>query len=287
MSDTTTIRGPEPADVNKPDADDIQLWSVTTIIGALDKPALVYWAADKTAQAAVNDRDVWQAMAERDPADAIDWLKKARFRTAPGERTATELGTAVHVACEEYAITGTRPDVDPDVEPFLEQFEKWCQRVQPEYQAAEVTVYSPTYGYAGTADAFLTVDGVRTIVDYKTSRETLDKRGNKRTPYPEQVALQLAAYAHAEFAAAWRPRRFEKFRRRYYLLSEAERAAAVPIPEVDAGLAIQITPDSCDAYIVEVGAEVHNAFLFVLEAFRWLSETSKTVMSDRPLEVAR
>src|SRR5690606_17586071 len=117
-----------------------------TIIGALDKPALIYWSAEQTARAAVEDLAVWKAMADRDPNDAIDWLKKARFRTKPGERTAAELGTAVHEACEEYVLTGSRPDVEPDVEPFLIQFEKWCERVQPEYQAAEVTVYNPTYG---------------------------------------------------------------------------------------------------------------------------------------------
>ena len=29
------------------------MYSVTTIIGALDKPALLYWAAEETAKAAV------------------------------------------------------------------------------------------------------------------------------------------------------------------------------------------------------------------------------------------
>ena len=32
-------------DVKKPADDDLRMWSVTTIIGCLDKPALMYWAA--------------------------------------------------------------------------------------------------------------------------------------------------------------------------------------------------------------------------------------------------
>src|SRR5262249_8182711 len=145
--------------------------------------------------------------------------------------------------------------------------------------ATEVCVYSPVYGYAGTADAFLTVDGFRAIGDYKTSREALDSQGKPRTPYPEQVGLQLAAYRHAEFAAVWRPRRMEKFRRRYSLLSESERALAVPVPEVDGGLVIQITPESCEAYPMRCDAEVHRAFLYVTEAFRWAEQTSRTAMA--------
>lgn len=258
----------------KPTLDDLQLWSVTAIIGTLDKPALIYWSAEETAKAAVNDAEAWQALAQRDPADAIDWLKGARFRRPRGQRTAAELGTAVHAACEEYALSGSRPEVDDEVRPFLDQFDRWLQRFTPNYQATEVTVYSPTYGYAGTCDAFMTVGGVRGIVDYKTSRKSFDKKGHPTGPYPE-VALQLAAYRFAEMAAVWRPRRFEKFRRRYYLLGPVEQEQAVPVPEVDTGLVIHITPEHCQAYPVRCDAPVHEAFLHVLECARWVQGESK------------
>lgn len=266
-------------DGQKPADDDARMWSVTTIIGALDKPALLYWAAEQTATCAVDQIATVQAMVnDGDRADVIKWLRDARFRRPKGERTAADLGTAVHEACEQYALTGARPDVDPDVAPFLDRFDEWCQKFQPVYEAAEVTVYSPRFGYAGTCDAFLSVDGVRCIVDYKTSKKSVDARGKATSPYPEQVALQLAAYRYAELAAVWRPRRMEQFRRRYYLLGEAEKAMAVPVPEVDIGLVIHITPEHCEAWPMECGAEIHKAFLYVLEAARWMFQTSKTVM---------
>ena len=55
MSDLDTLDhvGQSPIDDAKPEPDDLRMWSVTTIIGALDKPALVYWAAEETAKAAV------------------------------------------------------------------------------------------------------------------------------------------------------------------------------------------------------------------------------------------
>lgn len=286
MSTTTAELGQAPVDIKDAEPDDLRLWSVTTVIGALDKPALVYWSAEQTALAAVAAvKSLPQRIEEDGETETVKWLTGARFRRPRGQRSATELGTAVHEACEEYALTGVRPDVDAEVAPFLDQFDRWLDRFQPSYQATEVCVYHPTYGYAGTADAFLTIDGTRFLADYKTSRNTLDGKGNLRTPYPEQVGLQLAAYAGAELAAVWRPRRMEKFRRRYYLLSESERAQAVPVPTVDAGLAIQITPESCEAYPINISEPVFEAFLHVQEAARWVNETSKKVMGPA-LEVA-
>lgn len=285
-------------DVDKPAEADLRLWSVTTILGVLDKPALLYWSAEQTAEAAIDDVGVWQAMLKRDRKETVKWLRDARFRLPRTTLSATNLGTVVHSGCEQFALTGVRPTRDEveaqviaaggpsiDVEAetnvvgrMLVQFDKWLQRFTPAYQATEVCVYHPDYGYAGQADGFLTINDFRTIVDYKSSRQALDNNGKPRTPYPEQVGLQLAAYRHAAFAAVWRPRRFEQFRRRYYALSDTERAMAVPVPQVDGGLCIQITPESCEAYPIRCDEEVHNAFLYTLECFRWVQETSKTAM---------
>lgn len=296
--------GQAAVDVDKPDNDDLQLWSVTTIIGVLDKPALLYWAAEQTAEAAIDNQQTWQGMLEEQGReDAVKWLRDARFRRPKTRLSDTALGTIVHTMCEHYALTGSKPDRDMveqlirdaggpqvDVETelqtaglMLNQFDGWLHRAQPSYQATEVCVYNPTYGYAGQADCFLTIDGVRFIADYKSSRKARDSRGKLKTPYPESVGLQLAAYRHADFAAVWRPRRMEKFRRRFYLLGATERELAVPVPEVDTGLVIQITPEHCEAHPIVCDTEVHTAFLYCLEMFRWVDETCKTVMGD-PLE---
>jgi ATP-dependent exoDNAse (exonuclease V) beta subunit len=296
--------GQNPLDVDKPDQDDLTLWSVTTIIGALDKPALLYWSAEMAAIAAVDNQSTWQAMLEdRGRDETIKWIRDARNRRPKNRLSAAELGTVTHKVCEQYALSGSQPTADDitdlirsigsaqtditaealTVVAMLEQFDRWLQRFTPSYQATEVTVYSPEYGYAGTLDAMLTIDGVRFITDYKTSREPYDSRGKPRAPYPEQVGLQLGAYRHADMAAVWRPRRYEKQFRRYYALSAAEQALAVPVPEVDTGLVIHITPEACDAYPIICDEEVHAAFLYCLECFRWLNETSKTVMGQ-PLQ---
>ena len=303
---TTTDLGQPPADVTKIEPGDQQFVSVTTILGVLEKKGLQYWAAECAAECAIDSLKTWQAMLETEGrTPTVKWIRDAftpkripRYKLA-----STALGTVVHKLCEQYALSGRKPgrdaatelvrqhgtdqtDIDAEttvVGLMLNQFEDWLQHFTPTYNAAEITVYSPRYGYAGTLDAILTIDGTRFITDYKTSREPLDSYGKPRTPYPEQVAAQLAAYRHAECAAAWRPRRIEKFYRRYYLLGAAEHQAAVPIPPVDTGLAIHITPEHCISYPIRCDDPIHQSFLYLLEAFRWVDDLSKNVMGD-PLQ---
>jgi hypothetical protein len=295
--------GLTPIDVKQPDEHDRLFWSVTSIIGVLEKPGLLYWAAEEAAKAAVSSARSLPARVEEEGEEAVvKWLRDARFRRPKDRLSATSLGSVAHAACEEYALTGTRPDRDhleqlvnaeaghgftgttaetDVIDLMLDRFDGWLQRFTPQYQAPEVVVYDTRYGYAGQSDAFLTVDGFRAIVDYKSSREPRDSRGKPKTPYPE-VALQLAAYRHAEFAAVWRPRRTEKMRRRYYALSPEEEQLAVPVPEVDGGLVIHLTTEACEAYPVDCGSDRHTDFLYIQEAFR-ANQNLKTALGP-PLE---
>jgi len=277
---TDLLANAVPVDVEKPADDDVRMWSVTTIIGALDKPALLYWAAEQTAEAACAVAKSLPSRIEEEGHEAVvKWLRDARFRKPKNVRSATELGTAVHDAVERYAITGERPEVDDEVRPFLDRFTEWAQKAQPAYHAAELTVYSPQYGYAGTLDAIATIQGQRVLLDYKSSRKSVDAQGKPTGPY-STVALQIASYRYAEFAAVWRPRRYTSWKRRYYLLGPDEREMAVPVPEVDGGVVLHLTPEHADCYPVKCDESVWTAFLYVLEAARWKFETSKSVIGD-------
>jgi hypothetical protein len=265
--------------VEQPAEDDERLWSVTTIINeSSSNRGLIEWAAGETAQAAVNGLKTLQAIIEDEGTDAaVQWLIGARERPRRGERTAKQLGSEIHQACETYALTGQRPVVDDEIAPFLDQFDRWCQAHQPVYEAAEMTVYSPTYGYAGTLDAILKVDGTTVITDYKSSKKDRDSKGKLRQPWND-VALQLSAYRYADFAGPWRTRRYSYYRRRYYLLGGDERADAVPIPAVDGGLCLYLTPQRCEAYPVRCDEPIFEAFLYAIERARWSLETARTVL---------
>jgi hypothetical protein len=306
MTQTETHIEQPPIDITGPATDDLQLFSVTTIIGILEKRGLLYWSAELAAEAAIDSEQTWKAMlAERGRPEAVTWIRDAFNRRPKTALAAADLGTTVHKCCEYQALSGQQPtpdfiadqvrkhgtattDVDAEtavVEAMMEQYDNWCQQFQPEYLAAEMTVYNPSFGFAGTLDAVTVIDGVRFITDTKTSREAYDKKGQPRGPYPRENGLQLAAYRYAEFAAAWRPRRFEKNFRRYYALgpTELESGGIVKVPEVDTGLVVFITPEFCHAYPTQCGEEAFRAFGHCLEMFRWAEITSPTIQSP-PLE---
>lgn len=303
----TTGLGQTPIEKAEQTPDDLILWSVTTITGCLKAEGLMYWAAEQAALAAVHQQATWRGMLEDDNSDcshldadscaAVKWLRDARQRPRKDRLSDAAMGTALHKALEDYSVSGKRPtpselediisvvggitvNVDNEtavLSSMVDSFDRWAQAAQPEYIAAEVVVYSPTYGYAGTADGFMRLDGVPLIFDYKSSRKSRDGRGKPKTPFPE-VALQLAGYRFGEFAAVWRPRRTERFFRRYYLLSPEERAMAVPVPEVEGGVAIMVTPETCTAYPVRCDEAVFDSFLYVLEAARWHFDMSRDVV---------
>jgi hypothetical protein len=117
---------------------------------------------------------------------------------------------------------------------------------------SEATVYSESENYAGTLD-FAAELGDRPLVvigDAKTGKAI----------YPE-VALQLAAYAHADYVG----------------LPDGTDAA---LPAFDAAIALHLTPDGYDVIPVRVDDEVFKAFLFVREVFRWQEEIAKEVLGQ-------
>ena len=264
----------------KPAPEDERFHSVTTILGALNKPALLYWAAEQTAELAVNvARSLPARVDEEGREQVVRWLRDARFRPPKDHRSAADLGKAVHEAVEKYALSGIRPEVDEEVRPFLERFDEWAQRWQPRFLAAEAAIYNLTYRYAGTLDAICVIDGSPVLIDYKSSRKSVDVDGKPTKPYPE-AALQLAAYRHAEMMAVWRARRFERYKRRYYLLNGDEREIGIEMPKVDGAMVLHLTPEHADLYPVDTSERVFESFLYAIEIFRWTNDLSKSVIGE-------
>lgn len=291
----------EVVDTHRQPGDQV-MWSVTTILKAINTgDALLNWAVKVTAERAVASLDLIANRLDHEGVDsAVELVKGLRWQTG-GRLSDTELGTLAHGLFETYALTGGRPVVTPELHPLhvaqglvlhpedldalggmLDQFDGWLQRYQPQYLATEVVVYEPEMGYAGQADGFVTLGGTDVIIDYKTSRNTYDGRGKVRRPYAEN-SLQLAAYRFATHAAVFRARRYEARSRRYYLLSAAEREAALPVPKVDGGLIIKVTPDHLGVYPVRCDEREHEAFLYAQEVARWLYNEAGEAIGE-PLE---
>ncbi len=174
----------------------MELPSVTTVLEVIAKPALGPWYAKEERryfEAAM--LEVLSKPGARDPeyvlaavAEAVTGVKAADREK---QRAAT-IGTAVHAGIEWHLRTRLGEDVGP--EPHLpdaaawavESWKDWAAKVALEPLAIERTVYCLHCGYAGTLDLYGRVEGIPTVLDWKTGRAI----------YPEAL-LQSVAYRHA------------------------------------------------------------------------------------------
>lgn len=162
---------------------------VTTILGnGIPKPALINWAANTTAEAAV---DRWDQLAELTPSARIKALQGARYETTD---KAKKRGTEIHNYGERL-VKGEEVDGIPDeLRGHCESYVDFLNAHDVEPVLVEATIVSYKYGYAGTLDliAWLThpEDGRQLWL--------LDLKSNEKGIFPE-TALQLAGYRFAEF----------------------------------------------------------------------------------------
>jgi hypothetical protein len=221
---------------------------VTSILDMLPKPFLRYWAAKEVATTAVDELGTIVTMTLRDREAAIDHLKRAPDRDT--YRAAT-VGGAAHDIFERLAKGEPAGRIPPDVEPFVRHFGEFIDEFSPEYLFMEETVWSETHDYAGSFDALAIIDGDLTWIDYKTTRSGVH----------EEVALQLAAYSHAD----------------YILRPDGTR---VPLPHAEAGACVWIRPEEWGVYPVRIDDEVFDDFLALRKVFDYDRERKATVIGD-------
>lgn len=236
---------------------------VTSVVGMLPKPFLTFWAAKMTAEAAVDNLDAVRGIAERDRDGAIDYLKGSHRRYT---KARADVGSAAHDVFERIMNGEHVGRVHPDIQAHVRHFSEFMTAVNPELVSAENVAWSDEHVYAGSYDAILRVwldeSGRPTpdrsgqphlvMVDYKTSKST----------YPD-VALQLAAYAHADRIVD--PDGNEE-----------------PMPEFDGGAVLHVTESEWSFRPVDISREVFAHFLHLRETFKWDRETSKGVLG-KPL----
>lgn len=160
---------------------------VTTILGkTMPKDALLKWAADQTANHAI---DYWDELAALAPSARLKRLQGARFADRD---QASNRGTEVHRLAAEY-LEGKEIDIPEELESHVRSYESFVQEWDPQPVAVEFVVANPAVGYCGTGDLIADLaDGYRWLLDIKTSRSGI---------FAETV-LQLAAYRNATF---WAP----------------------------------------------------------------------------------
>lgn len=171
--------------------------SVTTILDVLDKPALMWWAANLERQACETALlDVLGQEGAKDPLWVLGEMGK-RLQGAKAfireKDKAASTGTAAHAWIEWRTRqllgekVGDEPEIPEPAQWAVESWKDWAKEVDFQPIAAERVIYcSSCCGYAGTFDWIARVRDVVTLGDIKTSKAI----------YPEAF-LQNIAYRHA------------------------------------------------------------------------------------------
>jgi hypothetical protein len=226
------------------DANGKRIPGVTTILNeGLPKPALINWAANATAEAAVNR---WDELTDMGPADRLKILKAARYadRDAAAKR-----GTEVHDLAEKLML-GQEITVPDELRGHVEAYVRFLDDWQPEPVLTEVTVINYTHGYAGTLDMVMDCRAKRVLADIKTTRSGI---------YGE-TALQLAAYRYAEV----------------YLTADGEK----DLPDIEDTWAIWVRGDGYSVIPVNTSPAVFDDFRRVAATARAAKRLSTYVLPE-------
>lgn len=173
------------------DGSEWRLRSVTSVLNALNKEALIQWAVDQAIED-IRANIQFDAMGEatitsRQLDQVLQSARKAHYRV---KTEAAELGTTAHNAIEEFLRSGQEQDLaemDPRVANCYGLFRDWWDSQALSVIQTELMVYDVERGYAGQLD-FLAADaqGRPVIVDWKTSKSIY-----------WNYKLQVVAYARA------------------------------------------------------------------------------------------
>lgn len=203
--------------------DGVEYPTVTTILGVIAKPALVGWAAKTVAKEAARKAAAGEEVDEATLAGLPFKVRDAK----------SEVGSSVHSVLEAYALgqkvmMGVLPG---EVVPYAEGLIGWLESYQPKITHSETTVFRKEPRYAGTFDALMELGGQSVLVDVKTGKAVY-----------KEVALQLAAYRHADF------------------IGRAD-GTTLPMPPVDRLGVLHVTPNGTElVFVNEAHADIEVFF---------------------------
>jgi hypothetical protein len=164
--------------------------SVTNVLGVLAKPGLDAWKVEQGIIAALTlprtENEPLDAFAHRVVADMGDQVEKA-----------ADFGTAIHNACEIYAINKELP-TDPKL---LQHLRSWCDWFDANVErvaSIETVFVHHEYGYSGRVDMVAKLRWIGwAVVDFKTQKIKRSAKGEPKQTFYETWPLQLAAYQQA------------------------------------------------------------------------------------------
>jgi hypothetical protein len=168
----------------------LALPSVTNVLGVLAKPGLDAWKIEQGIMAALTlprrADEPLDAFAHRVVEDMGEQVEKA-----------ADFGSAIHAACEVYALSKQLPQ-DIRLLSFLESWFQWFDSNVERVASIEQVFVHHEHGYAGRVDMVALLRGIGwAVVDFKTQKVKRSAKGEAKPVFYETWPLQLAAYRQA------------------------------------------------------------------------------------------
>jgi hypothetical protein len=173
--------------------------SVTTILSVIAKPALIAWSAKVERELVTSvSAQLYEDIATTPRMSKIAYLNTLAARLGKERAHTKEMTKAGDIGSQAHSLiewnlkaslmyeAGPSPHVTDKATWAFMAWEDWKKSVDLKPVYIEQTVFSETHGYAGTMDLLAEVNGVLTVLDWKTGKAI----------YPEAY-LQNAAYRHA------------------------------------------------------------------------------------------
>ena len=115
---------------------------------------------------------IYMLEGERIPcvSDLCRFLHREIYKDAPlwQLEAAADRGTKVHAATEVLDKTG-QAEIEDEYLPYLKAYALFRQEHDVQWELIEHPDYHPAHRYAGTIDRYGLVDGIKTLVDIKTT----------------------------------------------------------------------------------------------------------------------
>jgi len=179
--------------------DGVKLPSVTTILGVIGKPALIAWAASMERAMCLDvSATLYEHLHGTPKMSRMAWMSTLETRLGKQRAHQRELekagniGSQIHALIEWWLLAHMLEKVGPCPEACdkamwaYTRWQAWAKEVNLKPIYVEQAVWSRAYGYAGTMDLLAEVNGVETVLDWKSGKAV----------YPE-AHLQNAAYRQA------------------------------------------------------------------------------------------
>lgn len=146
--------------------------SVSSIVGTLDKPALMYWIEDQASRGAVEAERLGE-LQDCPPEEIMHRVKALGLGASAARDEGAARGHAIHAAFEALALNGSPPnpaDYPEDWRPYVQGCVRAWLALDATAVRVEHMVCNLDGGYAGRLDLIADTPEGLTLTDYKTGR---------------------------------------------------------------------------------------------------------------------